>query len=223
MIDWSLIDTVLLDMDGTLLDLNYDFHFWSEHLPNCYAVQYNCDLHQAKSTIYQMIETLQGTLNWYCLEYWSSELKMDIPALKAEVSHLIQERPHCIKFLKWLKALGKTNILVTNAHQAGVDLKFQHSSIEAYLDYIYTSHQFNQPKESQLFWEKFLEHHPFDPLRTLLIDDNQEVLAAAQTFGIGHLLTIEQPNMAQPPRTNLSFPAISCYNNLIISQAEEQH
>ena len=27
MIDWKKIDTVLLDMDGTLLDLNFDNHF----------------------------------------------------------------------------------------------------------------------------------------------------------------------------------------------------
>ena len=31
------IDTVLLDMDGTLLDLHYDNHFWLEHLPQRYA------------------------------------------------------------------------------------------------------------------------------------------------------------------------------------------
>ena len=27
---WRDIDTVLLDMDGTLLDLHYDNHFWLE-------------------------------------------------------------------------------------------------------------------------------------------------------------------------------------------------
>ena len=34
---WHAIDTVLLDMDGTLLDLHYDNHFWMEHLPQRYA------------------------------------------------------------------------------------------------------------------------------------------------------------------------------------------
>ena len=33
MLDWRDIDTVLLDMDGTLLDLHFDSHFWLEHLP----------------------------------------------------------------------------------------------------------------------------------------------------------------------------------------------
>ena len=31
MIDWRAIDTVRLDMDGTLLDLHFDSHFWLEH------------------------------------------------------------------------------------------------------------------------------------------------------------------------------------------------
>jgi putative hydrolase of the HAD superfamily len=34
---WHAIDTVLLDMDGTLLDLHFDNHFWLEHLPQRYA------------------------------------------------------------------------------------------------------------------------------------------------------------------------------------------
>ena len=31
--DWAHIDTVLLDLDGTLLDLAYDNHFWLEIVP----------------------------------------------------------------------------------------------------------------------------------------------------------------------------------------------
>src|SRR5688572_6670841 len=33
MIDWNAVDTVLLDMDGTLLDLHFDNYFWLTHLP----------------------------------------------------------------------------------------------------------------------------------------------------------------------------------------------
>ena len=32
-LDWDAIHTVFLDMDGTLLDLHFDNHFWLEHLP----------------------------------------------------------------------------------------------------------------------------------------------------------------------------------------------
>ena len=37
MIDWDDIDTVLLDMDGTLLDLHFDNFFWMHYMPRRYA------------------------------------------------------------------------------------------------------------------------------------------------------------------------------------------
>jgi putative hydrolase of the HAD superfamily len=33
MFDWNTINTVLLDMDGTLLDLHFDNHFWLSLVP----------------------------------------------------------------------------------------------------------------------------------------------------------------------------------------------
>ncbi|MEK9134555.1 MAG: haloacid dehalogenase, partial [Pseudomonadota bacterium] len=30
MVAWNNLDTLLLDLDGTLLDLHYDNHFWLE-------------------------------------------------------------------------------------------------------------------------------------------------------------------------------------------------
>ena len=35
--DWSRIDHVLLDLDGTLLDLDFDNHFWQTLVPACGA------------------------------------------------------------------------------------------------------------------------------------------------------------------------------------------
>lgn len=215
MINWSEVDTILLDMDGTLLDLNYDFHFWTEHLPERYAHLKGEAIEDARLKIFTMISSLKGTLNWYCLEYWSDQLDMDIPKLKAETSHLIKERPHTLEFLNWLKSEGKTTVLVTNAHESGLELKLKNSRIGDYLDHIYSSHQFKEPKESINFWIKFHKLFPFDLSKSVLIDDNEHVLKTAERFGIKHLLTILQPNLAQPPREEASYPAIKSYQGLI--------
>ena len=37
LVDWNQIELLLLDMDGTLLDLHFDNHFWLEHVPRRYA------------------------------------------------------------------------------------------------------------------------------------------------------------------------------------------
>jgi FMN phosphatase YigB (HAD superfamily) len=34
---WDLIDTILLDMDGTLLDKHFDDYFWEHYVPEIFA------------------------------------------------------------------------------------------------------------------------------------------------------------------------------------------
>jgi 5'-nucleotidase len=38
-LDWNNIDTVLLDMDGTLLDLAFDSQFWLQDVPQALSLQ----------------------------------------------------------------------------------------------------------------------------------------------------------------------------------------
>ncbi len=88
MVDWSSLNTVFLDMDGTLLDLHFDNHFWLEHLPARYAEHYDLHPQEAKDRLIPMIMAERGSLNWYCTDYWSERLSLDITGLKAEVGGL---------------------------------------------------------------------------------------------------------------------------------------
>ena len=81
MIDWSGIDTVLLDMDGTLLDLHYDNAFWFEHLPRTWGARRGLDVHAAREVIHAQAERRRGTLDFYCMAYWSELLELDVAAL----------------------------------------------------------------------------------------------------------------------------------------------
>ena len=56
---------------------------------------------------------------------------------------------------------------------------------------------------------------PFDRTRALFIDDSESVLRAARNYGIGHLLTIAQPDSRQPPRDGLEFVAIGHFRELL--------
>jgi HAD superfamily hydrolase (TIGR01509 family) len=213
-LQWDHIDTVLLDMDGTLLDLHFDNHFWLVYLPIKYAEQRQLALEEAKSWLYHRFEKEKGTLNWYCLDFWSDELQLDIPQLKEDISHLIDIRPYVIPFLNWITQSGRDCYLVTNAHQKSLSLKLEKTSINQYVDKVFCSHDFNAPKESQAFWERFQQHLHFDKTRTLLVDDSDAVLKSAQTYGIQHLLSIQQPDSQLSPREAGEFPAVACYSQL---------
>ena len=208
MIDWRDIDSVLLDMDGTLLDLHYDNQFWQELVPRRYAMSRGLDVDTAKAVLKPIFRRSEGTLNWYCIDYWSRELRLDIPLLKREVAHLICIHPHVLDFLRALRETGKHILLVTNAHSKSLALKLEYTRLGDYLDVIVSSHDLGYPKEEPLFWRQLAELHPYAPARSLLIDDNLAVLRSARAYGIQHLLAVHQPDSRRPPRDTHEFAAV---------------
>jgi len=223
MIDWQTIDTVLLDMDGTLLDLHFDSHFWLEHLPRRYVELHQLDeASQARLTKEQLIARItdmQGTLSWYSLDYWSQELGVDIIALKREVQHLIGLRGDALDFLQWLKAQHPRVILATNADRASLALKLPLTGLESYLDAIVSSQDVGAAKEEQAFWFALQEIEPFDPARTLFIDDNPKVLESAREFGIRYLLGIREPDSQRPEKVLKEFVALDRFADLMQSSS----
>jgi len=215
MIDWHTIDTVLLDMDGTLLDLHFDNYFWMQHLPRRYAEIHNRDEGEARALLGARFEQTRGSLNWYSLDYWSEQLHVDIPTLKLEVQHMIQERPHVEEFLSGLKASGKQVLLVTNAHRKSLEIKLANTSIGQWFDHIVVSHDLRAPKEDPRFWHYLHARHPFQRDRTLLIDDTESVLESARRYGIKHLLTLLQPDSKLQKRLDSRFPGIHHFDEIM--------
>ena len=214
MLDWNAIDTVLLDMDGTLLDLHFDNYFWLHYLPEKYALAKTVSLEDSKEELRQRYQKQTGKLNWYCLDFWSEELGINILELKRDISHLIAFRPFSQSFLTQLKYIGKKRILLTNAHPDSLQLKLDHTNLHRYLDVIHSTHHFNKPKEDRQFWPVFLKQENIDISRTLLIDDSIAVLDNAKEFGFQHLLTISQPDSQQAPKPNEAYSAVHCFSHI---------
>ena len=213
-LDWQSIDTVLLDMDGTLLDLHFDNYFWQTWLPKRYADIHGLDLDHTLQKLNAHIETYRGTLQWYCLDFWSETFSVDIKTLKLEVQHKIAWRPHVQDFLSQLRIAGKQIWLVTNAHRDSVNLKLAATGLEKFLDKVVSSHDFAEPKESIQFWHSLHDAFPFDKQRSLFVDDTPSVLTKAHEFGIKHVLGIHQPD-SQQPRVMTEFPAIYHFTEIM--------
>jgi 5'-nucleotidase len=214
-IDWNHIDTVLLDMDGTLLDRHFDDHFWLEHVPKRFAQKHAISLDAAKERLYRMFRSQENTLNWTDIDYWSGQLGLDIPLLKEEVDHLIAVHPFVMEFLVFLRQHGKGIYLVTNAHGKTLELKMRRTRIGPYFDGIITAHELGLPKEEPAFWGKLQERIPFVPERTMLGEDSETNLETARLFGIKYLIHVGRFSSQTIPAISQSFQTINFFSELL--------
>ncbi len=212
---WPLIRTVLLDMDGTLLDLRFDNEFWRELVPARYAERHGLSLERARAEVIARTRAVEGTLAWYCLDYWTQELALDIVTLKREIEHLIAVHPHVLEFLDALRTAGKRVVLVTNAHPRSLALKMEKTRLAGHFDAIVCAHDLGLVKEQPEFWPRLREQEPFESATTLFVDDNLSILRAARAYGIAHLVSVLRPDSAHPPRPPGEFPAIHDFSELL--------
>ncbi|MEI6459995.1 MAG: GMP/IMP nucleotidase [Pseudomonadota bacterium] len=214
-LDWLLIDTVLLDMDGTLLDLRFDNWFWQEHLPHLWAAREGMTLPAALQVLTPRFEAARGTLEWYCIDFWSRELNMDVRAIKHAVRENVAWIPGAEAVLRHLRGLGKRLVLVTNAHPETLAIKDLRVDLVGHLDAVFSSHAFGAPKEAAAFWPAFAQAEPFDPQRTLFVDDSLSVLLAARAYGIGWLRAVRRPDSGHPANAVGDFPGIETVADLL--------
>ncbi len=215
MLDWNTIQTVFLDMDGTLLDLHFDNHFWLEHVPLRYAEKHGLSHEAAQDALAPRYRKVVGTMEWYCVDYWSRELELDIARLKEEMEHLIAVHPHVVVFLAAVRAAGRRTVLVTNAHHKSLALKMRKTRLDGYFDAVICAHDIGVPKEHPEFWGKLQSVERFDPARTLLVDDSLPVLRSARNYGLAHLLAVRRPDTRQPEKDVEEFEAIHDFLEII--------
>lgn len=209
------IEYVLLDMDGTLLDKYFDDYFWEHLVPEKYAEIHNITFGRAKEELMKKYKVHEGTLNWTDLDFWSNQLKIDIPAMKEQIKHLIEVHPHVENFLRMLRKEKKKVFLVTNAHYKSIDLKFKKTLIGKYFDAVLTSFDAEYPKEDIKFWEVAEKRLGFDKGKTLFIDDTEEILKTAKKFGIKYILYKARANSKVKPGRSNDFMHIIDFDELL--------
>tara|TARA_R110000737_G_scaffold186441_3_gene209372 strand:+ start:1274 stop:1942 length:669 start_codon:yes stop_codon:yes gene_type:complete len=220
MINWKEINFVILDMDGTLLDLHFDNYFWQIHIPLKYAKAHNIPLIEAQEYLRVETSKVSGQISWYCLDYWTERLKLPIVELKKEIEHKIALRPDTLPFLNALKNAGKQVVLVTNAHPDSLSLKVEKTALDLHIDLLISTHEYGVTKESQALWQKLQADLQFDNETTLFVDDSLVILDSAKKFGIKHLLSVANPDSQRPTLNEVQlrgYPFITDYR-LIIDQ-----
>lgn len=213
-IPWAEIETVLVDMDGTVLDLAFDNFFWQELVPARYAGRHALSEAEARLELASRYARERGSLNWYCVEHWSRELDLDIKGLKWEHRHLIGFLPGAPEFLARVRGDGKRLVLVTNAHRASLELKVAQTGLDSHVDQIVCAHDLARCKEQREFWPDLERRDGFDPERTVLIEDSLPVLEAARAHGVRVTVAVRRPDSRHPPREIRGFPSVESIGEL---------
>ena len=200
-IDWRSIDDVLLDMDGTLLDLHYDATFWLNNVHSIVANLTGEPEHVIQERFHRELKRHEGTLAWYCTDYWADFFGIDLIEAKQQLAHLIRFRPHAEQFLNVLNSLPLRTLIATNAHPDVIQLKLNVVPLEDMVDGIVSSHQYGVAKEHPDFWRALFDEYAINPDRALFMDDSSKVLDAADRAGVREVVEIRHPNLSEPPRS----------------------
>ncbi|MDZ7645014.1 MAG: GMP/IMP nucleotidase [Woeseiaceae bacterium] len=201
-------DTLMLDMDGTILDLAFDNFMWLQRIPAVYARERGLDPEAARRALFERYGRLQGQLEWYCLDHWSERLGLDIVGLHHAERDRIGWLPGAEAFLAEARNRGVRLLLVTNSHPDTLAMKAEVTGLAACFDRLYSAHDLGYAKEQQPFWEALAALEDFDPRRTLFVDDTEPVLASAETFGVRHLRAVSLPDASRPPRAAGRYAAV---------------
>jgi len=214
-LDWPTVEWVLLDMDGTLLDLAYDNWFWRTLVPTRYADARQLSVAEAEALLAPRFAEVAHTLPWYCTDYWSEVTGLDIAALKRESRERVGVLDGTETFLSAVRDSGRHLWLATNAHRDSWQMKLEQTGLAHYFERIISSHDFGAPKESQMFWNGLYSKHPFVKERSFFADDSLPVLRGAHSYGIGQIRAIAMPEKNQPRREISEFAAVDRLADLL--------
>lgn len=208
-------ETLMLDMDGTILDLAFDNYVWTDLVPRRYAVANKLTFEEARERLFDKYRSVQGGLQWYCLDHWNDRLGIDVVKIHHDVTHKIGYLPGALEFLRRMHDSDTRVLLVTNSHPDTLDLKDAVTGLADYFDGVYSSHRYGHPKESQAFWHALHEDVEFDVETTLFVDDSQPVLRSARDYGVNMLVTVTRPDTSGPALRGSEFRGIEGVRDLL--------
>ena len=184
MVKLNSTTAILSDLDGVILNLDYDIKFWESWLPEHVANQSNQNLEEIKIKIQAEIDTQRGTLNFYDLNYWDDLLNVDCMEIIREQEEKCSFLEGSYEALQRLSTLKNPKYILTNGDPRIQEYKAETQNFLEFFNSIFYSMHVGYPKESKEFWTLARHNLNLDFEDTIFIDDDLKVVTAAAKAGI---------------------------------------
>ena len=190
MVKLNSTTAILSDLDGVILDLNYDMKFWQSWLPEHVANQTNQSIEETQAEIQAEINKQRGTLNFYNLNYWDDFLNVDCMQIIKEKEEKCSYLEGSHEALQRLSALKNPKHILTNGDPRVQEYKAQSQDFWRFFDSIFYSMRAGYPKEQKEFWA--LARHNLNLCfeDAMFIDDGYNVVTAAVKAGLKKVIWI---------------------------------
>ena len=190
MVKLNSTTAILLDLDGVILNLEYDIKFWESWLPDHVANQSNRILEEIKAEIQAEIDIQRGTLNFYDLNYWDNLLNVDCMKIIKEQEEKCSYLEGSYEALQRLSTLNNRMHIVTNGDPRVQEYKAETQNFLEFFDSIFYSMRAGYPKEEKEFWALARHNLNLDFEDAIFIDDDFKVITAAAKAGIKQVIWI---------------------------------
>jgi putative hydrolase of the HAD superfamily len=184
MVKLNSTTAILSDLDGVILNLDYDIKFWESWLPEHVASQSNRSLKEIKIQIQAEIDAQRGTLNFYDLNYWDDLLNVDCMEIIREQEEKCSFLEGSYEALQRLSTLKNPKYILTNGDPRIQEYKAETQNFLEFFNSIFYSMHVGYPKESKEFWALARHNLNLEFEDAIFIDDDLKVVTAAAKAGI---------------------------------------
>jgi HAD superfamily hydrolase (TIGR01549 family) len=134
-----MIKVVSFDIDGTLMDFNYNIAFWDEAIPNLYSKRHDVSLDEAKKIFSDDAKKMgQNDVRWYQPSFWFKKYDIgDHKKLMRNLKNRINFYPDSIPTLRVVNKNFKI-IAITGNNKEFLEIKLEAENLGNFFSKCYS-------------------------------------------------------------------------------------